>query len=356
MKLSFKQIEPFINNPDPKARIILVYGPDQGLVQERSKIISQKSIDDINDPFNVITLSAEKLIDDQAAFFDEAYAQSLMGGARLITIKNAGDSLNPLIKDYLSDPSNETLVIIESDNLGPRSSLRQICEKADNAAALPCYVDDERNLANIIRDMCMHAGYGIDQNALMAFSSAIVGDRSIARSEIEKLLLYKGLESGYSGFDGDAVRERKGQITMDDINASCGDVRDWSIDRLIYAVGGGNIKETHISLQSLIKDQMPVITLLRSIQNYFWRLLSVQAKIKDGFSQQEALKTLNPPLFFKVEDAFKQQLNRWSITALQKALERLNHVEAQSKKTEYSDISILQNTLVQLAQYIAQRN
>ena len=36
MKLVFKQIEPFVAAPDPAARVILVYGPDQGLMKERS--------------------------------------------------------------------------------------------------------------------------------------------------------------------------------------------------------------------------------------------------------------------------------------------------------------------------------
>jgi DNA polymerase-3 subunit delta len=33
MKLTFKQIEPFVKNPDRAARVILVYGPDQGLIR-----------------------------------------------------------------------------------------------------------------------------------------------------------------------------------------------------------------------------------------------------------------------------------------------------------------------------------
>ena len=54
MKLSFKQIESFVKSPDPKARAILVYGPDQGLMKERSRIMAKTVNPDLNDPFNVI--------------------------------------------------------------------------------------------------------------------------------------------------------------------------------------------------------------------------------------------------------------------------------------------------------------
>ena len=349
MKLTFKQIEPFVQNPDPNARVILIYGPDSGLIAERSKIIAKTVVDDLNDPFNVVTLTSDKIKDDPASFFDETQAQSLMGGNRLIFIKEAADTLSVFLKDYLQNPSQDTLVIVESDNLSPRSSLRKLCEDAKNATALPCYVDDERNLAQIIRARCMHAGYAIQQDALIAFSSAIVGDRTIARNEIEKLLLYKGYAPNYQGFDGDPIRERIGQITMDDIYASCGDVRDWSMDTLIYAVGDGDLQTTQSIIYSLFKNQVAPIVLLRSVQNHFWRLLSVQNKMQSGLNQAEALKTLNPPLFWKVEDSFKRQLNRWPMSIRENALESLTKAEAQGKKTGYNEISLVENTLMNLA-------
>jgi DNA polymerase-3 subunit delta len=351
MKLTFKQIEPFVKNPDRAARVILVYGPDQGLMNERAKTIAQTAVSDLNDPFNVVTLSCDKIMDDPSSFYDEANAQSLMGGDRLIIIKAATDALNVILKDYLENPSMETLVVVESGDLGPRSALRKVCEASKSAAAVPCYVDDERNLAQIIRDMCMHAGYGIAPDAIAAFSSALVGDRIIARGEIEKLLLYKGLANGYAGFEGEPIRERIGQITLNDIYASCGDVRDWSMDKLVYAIGDGDPQTTHCIVQSLFNDQIPSIVMLRSVQNHFWRLLNVQAKMAEGLKQGEAIKTLTPPLFWKVEDAFKRQLNRWPIGILESALDKLNQIESMCKKTGYVDTSLVEHAFVQLARY-----
>jgi len=341
MKLPFKQIEPFIKNPDPAARVILIYGPDQGLMCERSSAIAKTWIDDINDPFNVVTLSPDSILADPTLFYDEAQAQSLMGGRRLIFIKSAIDSINVMIKDYLENPSQDTLVIIEAADLGPRSPLRKLAESSKNTAALPCYVDDERSLSQVIRNQCLEAGYKIDSHALSAFSATLVGDRAIARNEIEKLLLYKG--------------NGKGTITLPDIHACCGDVRDWTTDILIYAVVDGDINKMQQAINQMAKDNTPVIIMIRSLQSHFWRLHQVHAKSKTGLNLIESIKTLTPPLFWKHENAFKNQLQKWSLPAIEAALDRLNKTETMLKKTGYSDIGLVNECFFQLARYNPRR-
>jgi len=153
MKLAWKAIEPFVKSPDPKARVILIYGPDNGLMKERSKTIGLTITPDLNDPFNAVTLTGDILAEDSARLSDEAQAMSMMGGARLIKVEGGSDKLTTTIKSYLEEPSPENLVIIEAGELGPRSSLRKLCESAKNAAALPCYVDDARSVSGLIRDV-----------------------------------------------------------------------------------------------------------------------------------------------------------------------------------------------------------
>ena len=114
MKLGFREIDAFVNRPNPAARVCLVYGPDQGLVRERAKKIAQSAVPDLTDPFNVVTLTATQLIDDPARLADEAFAQSLMGGNRLLIVKDASDGITPLFKDYLKAPSQHCLIVLEA--------------------------------------------------------------------------------------------------------------------------------------------------------------------------------------------------------------------------------------------------
>lgn len=355
MKLTYKQIEPFVASPNAKARVILIYGPDQGLMKERSQTIGKTVVTNLNDPFNVITLTTDKILSDPSLFYDEVNAQSLMGGDRLIIIKDGADSLAPYIKNYTDQLSQYTVVIIEAGDLNTRSALRKLCEGASNAVALPCYVDDERTTIQIIRDMCMHAGYSIDQDALTALSGAITGDRIIARNEVEKLILYKGIHPDFKGFSAEPVRERTGQISYDDVMACYGDVRDWSLDRLVYSVADGHIQESQVIIQSLLKDQMQPVTILRILQNHFWRLHKVRCQCDQGLSIEEAIKSLTPLVFWKVKDQFISQIQQWPLSSIAVALDALHQAEVKVKKTEYDAEAITKNVALQLSRYTGTR-
>ncbi|MCB9988110.1 MAG: DNA polymerase III subunit delta [Rhodospirillales bacterium] len=320
MKLSFRDIEPFVKRPDPAARVVLVYGPDNGLMKERAGIIGKTVVADLNDPFNAVTLSADQLSEDPARLADEAGAMSMMGGARLIRIEDGADKLTPLIKEYLELPSDQNLVVIEAGELGTKSSLRKLCESAKNAAALPCYVEDERGVSGIIRDMLREAGMGADPDAVSWLASVLTGDRARARAEIDKLVTYMGPGAG-------------GKVTLADAQACCGGVGDGSLDDLVYGTGGGQSALALKSYTRLLEEGVPVIVVLRSLQNHFRRLHQVKAAMQEGNPMDVAMKTLSPPIFFKQADQFKAQTNRWSMPGLQKAMARVAEIEAQCKQT-----------------------
>lgn len=173
MKLAYRDIEPFVKKPNPAARVVLVYGPDSGLMKERAATIGKSVVADLNDPFNVAVLNADDLADDAARLMDEASAMSMMGGDRLIRVENAGDKLTTLIKEYLAAPNPHALIVLEAGELGPRSSLRALCEKVTNAAAVPCYVEDERDISRLIRETLQGAGLSAEPDAVTSLASAI---------------------------------------------------------------------------------------------------------------------------------------------------------------------------------------
>src|SRR5688500_14612463 len=44
----------FAARPDPARPLVLLYGPDAGLVRERAERIIRGSVDDVNDPFALV--------------------------------------------------------------------------------------------------------------------------------------------------------------------------------------------------------------------------------------------------------------------------------------------------------------
>lgn len=335
MKLQSRQIDSFLKAPDRKIRAILVYGPDAGLVRERGKILSLTQLADLNDPFNAAHLTGSVIADDPARLPDEANSQSLMGGARLVRVTDAGNEVALPLKNWLtSNPSTDTLVVIEAGDLKPRDPLRKICEDLENAAALPCYVEDERAVANVIRDALRDNGIQIQADALSYLSQAVTGDRSRARMEIEKLVLYLGDQKN---------------AAIADVQQSCGDINLYAIDDFVYSVTGGNKQLALRAFRTLLDEGTDIVGLLRMLQNHVRRLHLVKTLIdSNGQSADEAMKKLQPPIFFKQADLFRAQLNKWPGPSLRRLLQRLCEIEVKAKQTGTAPELLLSSLITEI--------
>ncbi len=126
MKLSTRDIDGFLKSPDQKALAVLLYGPDSGLVRERSRQIAAHILGAKPDPLNKIELSAEQLKADPALLHDELFSMSLMGGRRLVIVSGANEKLTPAISDALTGNKPTSYLIVEAEELSASSSLRSL--------------------------------------------------------------------------------------------------------------------------------------------------------------------------------------------------------------------------------------
>src|SRR6185503_15448202 len=127
--------------PDPARPIILLYGPDAGLVRERADALLKSAVDDPNDPFSMVKLDG-----------DEALTVPLFGGRRAIRVR-AGSRRFESAVDTLADMGvKDCRIVIEAGELRAENPLRKACERAKSAVAIGCYPDGERDLAKLIDD------------------------------------------------------------------------------------------------------------------------------------------------------------------------------------------------------------
>jgi DNA polymerase-3 subunit delta len=259
MKIAPRDIKSFIEKPSEQARVVLVYGPENGLIKERIKKISGHYVADFNDPFNSSVLLAEEIINDPARLDDEVNAISMMGGIKVVRIEEATDKITKFIKDYLDSPNMENIVLIEAGALGPSSSLRKLCESDKNSAAIPCYVEEERDLIPLIREMLRESEHQIDNDALTWLASNLAGNRQRVIKEIEKLIIYKGAE--------------KTSISINEAMECCGDSSVRSLDNLIYAAFSGKKAETLKTYNILLNEGAPIIMVVRALQNHIRKIL-----------------------------------------------------------------------------------
>lgn len=339
MKIAPRDIDAFIARPGADIAAVLVYGPDEGLVRERIAALGKSVVEDLNDPFNVVELQGDAVASDPARLADEAMAQSLMGGRRLVRLRAAGDKAAKAVETFLKDAQpGGNLVIVEGGDLGPRSSMRKTFEKAKNAAAVPCYADDEKGLSRIIAQELRRHNLGISPDALAFMAANLLGDRAVARNEIEKLLVYMS----------DAPKGA--QVELDDVVACTGNNAALSLEDLARNAATGNAAETDRILNHLLSEGTAPVAILRAAQNYFRRLHLAKCYMDKGESAASAVGKLRPPVFFKLKPALEAQLRAWSLADISTALEKLSEAEADCKKTGAPDEALCGRILFALCQ------
>ncbi len=87
------EIDAFVSRPDPRRPIVLVFGPDAGLVRERVDALVRAAVDDPRDPFALARLDGDALADEPGRLVEEVQTIPLFGGRRAVWVKAGGRKL-----------------------------------------------------------------------------------------------------------------------------------------------------------------------------------------------------------------------------------------------------------------------
>ncbi len=334
MKLPAGRVEGFLRRPDPETRAVLLYGPDTGLARERADALARSICPDLRDPFRVADLAASALAGDPARLADEAAQIGLMGGRRVVRVREAGDALAPLFTRFLADTVADALVIAEASDLPARSALRRVFDDAPRGAAIGCYPDSPRDLAQVIRDAFAAHRIGASRDATDFLVQHLGEDRLLTRAELEKLTLYAG--------DG-------GHIEIDEARAVIADSAALSLDDALLAAAEGEAASLDRALARVFQEGESPVTVIRALLRHLQRLHLLAARIAGGSSVEEAIRAARPPIFFKEQDSYRRQLTRWSPARLRHALERVGEAEFRMKLTGLPAETICREAMFALA-------
>lgn len=318
MKIGPREADRFVSTPTPDIIAVLLYGPDRGLVEERAVRLSRGVVEDLDDPFRVAELSGAQISADPARLGDEAAAQAMTGGRRLIRVRGAGNESASAFEALLSGPSGDALVVVEAGDLPPRAKLRAIFESADKAAAIGCYRDDAAALENVIRETLGHHGLTPSPGALAYLMSRLGSDRRVTRNELEKLALFVGVGP---------------EVTEEAAAACVGDSAEITLDDLADAVALGDQARAGRALARLAVDGVHPVATIRALQRHFQRLHLVAAMVAAGTSPDAAIAALRPPVFYKRKAPFATQVRAWPARTVSRALGLLLDAEIDCKTT-----------------------
>lgn len=343
--LKGKDLAAYLKRGAPGPGAVLLYGPDSGLVRERAETLAKKLVADFKDPFNYIELSDADLKAEPARLADEAAALSFAGGTRVVRLKTVGEAAAKAAGALLAGLDGghlkaNALVIIEAGDLAKSSALRKAFEKSKTAMALACYADGPAEVRALALDAARDEDLRFNDDGLDLLVSLLGEDRGVSRSEIDKLILFKGLK---------AQRSAPGTISLEDVKACLADGVGEALDEAAASAADGAAERLARTLWKSAAAGASPIGLVRALSRAFSRLREAQEFVAAGESPAGAMKRLRPPVFFAEERTFEARLRRWPLARLDAALDLLIEAEIEAKTTGAPQREIAERAALRLA-------
>ena len=311
----------------------LVFGYDESMVQEYAKKIAHFIVPNLKDDFAVREITAAQIKENASLVLDELNALSLMGGRRVVWIKNATESMGSMIDDVLQNLKTNNFLLITGDAFSKSASVRVVCENHPKILTIVCYPDEANDIRLLIQNTLSQNGYQITSDAVAAFMDSVGQSRGMTLSELDKLMTYQKNDK---------------LITAETIHQVIDNSSIFSFDSLCFAIGEGNHANANTFYNKLLESGETPVSIIRKLLTYFNKLLLGVHLLSQKKSMEEALKKVLTPAQFKLKSAVSKQLTYWNKEALSQILKQLLETEKSTKTTALPAELIVLRTITSL--------
>lgn len=328
------EVEAWLRRPPENVTIVLIYGPDRGLVSERAKAFAEKTGLPLDDPFSVVRLDAGEA--EQGRLLDEARTVPMFSTRRLLWVRNAGaqKSLADDLKALSADPPRDAVILVEAGDLKKTVPLRTVVEGSAIGMALPCYGDEDRDIDSVIDGELGKTGMAISMEARGALRRNLGGDRLATRGEIAKLALYA---------------HGKREIELDDVLALTGDVSGLSVDDAVDAMLDGKVENFDVTFSRQSQNGSQAYQVLAAAIRQMQMLHLMRGGMGGGRNAAAVVASARPPVFFARRKTVERALERWSAEALQRGLARLQTAVLATRQRPELAVEIARQALLGIA-------
>ena len=332
--LKAADVDAFVARPSADRPIVLLCGPDAGLVRERAEKIIGLSVDDPQDPFALVRMEGDTLASEPSRLVEEAHTVPLFGGRRAVWVKAASRNFAAAVEAVVAAPPADCRIVIEAGDLRRNAPLRAICEKAKSAVVLPCYADTERDLIRLVDNEMREAKLTIAPDAREALVSLIGGDRQASRSEIRKLVLYA---------------HGKDRIVLDDVFAVVADASALALDAVVDAAFAGRAAETEAQFSKAVSAGTSAGTILSWALRFVTQLHKARLALDAGDHPDTAMRSFIPPVHFRRDAIVQAALKTWTAPQLERTMGQLAETALAARRTAALADPLAQRALLSLA-------
>ena len=304
-----------------KENVILFYGENYGIKKDFREKIRKTNKDS-----EFLLFDQKNILENSSILYNELYNTSLFEKNKVLFLENVNDRILDVIQDVHLNLDNQKIYLF-SDILEKKSKLRNFFEKSDKCAVIPCYIDNEVTIKNLILEKLK--GYdGLTAYNLNLILNHVSLDRIKLNNEIEKIIAY---------FIDKKLKTRELSILLD-VNL----IDDFNFLK-DEALSGNKEKTNDLLSDTVLEDEKAVyyLTLINQRLNKLYQI----KKSKD-LNLETAINKLKPPIFWKDKPRLMIQAKKWDEKRLKRVLEKTYNIEKMIKTNSFLNKQIILKELV----------
>jgi DNA polymerase III subunit delta len=329
-----RAVDAFIKKPDAHFAVIMVYGPDIGLVSERVRALVAASVDDADDPFQLVRLDGDEISADPMRLADEVFTIPLFGGRRAIRLRAGGRNIVPAVQPVLAEPPRDCRVVIEAGDLKKSHGLVSLVEKSRAGAVIACFGDESANIGQIIAEEVAAASLTIAPEAREMLMGLLGGDRLATRSELRKLTLYA---------------HGAGRIEPRDVEAVVGDSSALATDEIIDAAFSGRVDVLDATVAKAWSEGVNASLLAGMALRHALLLHKLRGEVEKGRPAAGVVESMGMQIYFRRRAAVTTQLASLSMARLSRVVAELSDAVFDARRNAALDEAIVSRALTRIA-------
>ncbi len=324
----------FVESPDPKLSLFLLYGTDAGMVSERSLRLAKVIAARDNPPGEVLRIDDTDLEGEPDRLANELQTVPMFGGRKIVRA-STGRRINVnTLKALVNGGPLAGVLIVETGHLKKGEALLTLFEGAPAAAAIGCFSDETRDLGSLVDETLQAAGLSITLDARELLLARLGADRVMTRSEIDKLALYA---------------HGKQRIEAEDVEAIVGDASEQTLDAAAYAAASGDSARAVSECDRAVSSGDNAQAVIAAVQRHFLRLHRCRVQVDQGRGLEDVIKGLRPGIHFRVKDQFAAQLRTWTGERLLRALHGIAVAAKSARLNSALEDALAERLLLDLA-------
>jgi len=307
--------------------LILFYGKNEGLKNEAINVL-------IKDKNNISNYEEKEILDNESNFIENILSKSLFEQQKFILIKRATDKILKIIENLNSKNLEDTIIIVNSDNLEKKSKLRSFFEKDKTLICIPFYPDNDLTLSKLAYNFFKNKKILISSSSINLIVNKCSGDREKLVNELHKIEFFTK-----NGKKIDNVSISK-LINLNE---------NHSISELVDNCLAKNKKKTISILNENNFNNEDCIMITRSFISKAKKLLILSKTFETNKNIDLTISSAKPPIFWKEKEITKQQILKWNSRNIKQLIYSLSETELQIKKNINNSINLITDFILSLS-------